>query len=179
MSGRSTDCPKKSRSQTVPVTVTAQRPSCPRSCPGSRDAGRRRRVVVRLVGIGVALAGFGFGELFVHLQSLDLLGAGVVRVDVRHLDQRAGRREHAVHHDDEAVLGPTDAGTALVDVLDVDGDFLAHLDRLALELRDRLVVVIAPLGAATVAVVGTAHPLDSFGEFGTVVCERTIGHIRG
>jgi hypothetical protein len=49
-----------------------------------------------------------------------------------------------------------------VDVLDVDDDLLADLDGLLFEVPDRLAVVGAPLGTASVAVVLTAHAFDAF-----------------
>jgi len=57
----------------------------------------------------------------------------VVRADLGHLHLGLCRREYAVDHDDEAVVGAADAGAALVDVLDLDGDLFAGLDGLGLQ----------------------------------------------
>jgi len=136
-------------------------------------------VVVPVVGLGR----LGFLVVFlrvvvlvVHREEFDFLGLGVVRVDFRNFHASASLGEDAVDEDDEAVLGTTDAGTTLVDVLDGHDDFLAELDRLLFQVADGLVVVATPLGAAAVTVVLTAHALDPFGETGALVREWTIRH---
>ncbi len=114
--------------------------------------------------------------VWLGLESLKLLGAGMVRVDRRYLYPGLGWREYAVDHDNEPVIGPTDAGAALVDVLNRDHDLFAGLDRLGLEILDRLIVVVAPLGTTAVAVVLTPHAGDALAETGALVCEWAVRH---
>lgn len=85
----------------------------------------------------------------------------MITVDASDFDARTCFGEHTVDHHDEAVFGSPDTRTAFVHVDDIDDDLLAGLDRLCLQVIDRLVVVLAPLLAAAVAVVLTPHPRDS------------------
>ena len=56
-----------------------------------------------------------------------------------------------------------------IEPIGVDDDFFARLHWLLFELVDGHVVMVAPLGTPAIAVVLTAHALDSLGEAGAVV----------
>jgi len=108
--------------------------------------------VVLLVALLVVLAVVvGFALLLVLVvgflrEFLDEVGAGVVRLHFRDFGADASRRQHPVDHHDEAAVGlPTDAGAALVHVVDSDDDLLAVHHGRGLQVRDGLAVVVTPL----------------------------------